>query len=109
MVKLADSLQQFLGSVPGLPPPAGVFLNQDFAKIGATLGLTDVKALGLSSVPDAAGGFRNRLFLFTPDGRHGLLAGLGGAAGPFQHPRLAGGRGFFSPRASLTSRSSTRR
>jgi hypothetical protein len=89
VVKLADSLQQFLGSVPGLPPPAGVFLNQDFAKIGATLGLTDVKALGLSSVPDAAGGFRNRLFLFTPDGRHGLLAGLGGAAGPFQHPRLA--------------------
>ncbi len=89
VLKLANSLRTTLTSIPNLPPAAGVFLQQDFGKIGTTLGFTDVKALGLSSVPDAAGGFRNRIFLYTPDGRHGFLAGFGGTAGPFKFPQLA--------------------
>jgi type IV pilus assembly protein PilA len=40
-------------------------------------------------VPDGTGFFRNRAFFYTPEGRHGLLAGLGGKPGPFAHLTLA--------------------
>ncbi|MBE2215644.1 MAG: hypothetical protein IAE82_17360, partial [Opitutaceae bacterium] len=52
------------------------------------LGLTDIKAIGLSSVATSTG-FRNRAFFYTPGGRHGLLAGLGGAPTAPQHVHLA--------------------
>jgi type IV pilus assembly protein PilA len=45
--------------------------------------------MGVSSVPDGAGYFRNRMFLYTGGERHGLLAGLGGKPGPFTHVNLA--------------------
>jgi hypothetical protein len=53
------------------------------------LGLTDVKAFGVSSVPDGSGFFRNRIFVYTGGERHGLLAGLGGKPAPFKHLGLA--------------------
>lgn len=68
--------------------PQAVLFQQDYAKIAADLGLTDVKAIGLSSVA-VEGGFRNRCFFYTPGGRHGLLAALGGPATPFQNLDLA--------------------
>jgi type IV pilus assembly protein PilA len=45
--------------------------------------------MGFSSVPDGTGFFRNRAFLYTPEPRQGLLAGLGGKSGPFTHVNLA--------------------
>ena len=56
------------------------------------LGLTDVKAIGVSSVPDGSGFFRNRLFIYTGGERHGLMAALGGKPAPFKHlgPRARG-------------------
>lgn len=69
--------------------PQAAALKQDFVQIAADLGLSDVKAIGLSSVADPSGGFRNRCFFYTPTGRRGLLAGLGGPAAPFENLRLA--------------------
>ncbi len=37
----------------------------------------------------ADGGYRNRTFFYTPQGRHGLLVGLGGPAAPFIHTKMA--------------------
>lgn len=82
--KLAVTLRDFAAQMLALQQPmAAAMLPQDLAPIFADLGLTDVKALGLSSVPDANGGFRNRVFLFTPEGRHGFFAGLGGPSTPY--------------------------
>jgi type IV pilus assembly protein PilA len=53
------------------------------------LGLTDIKAMGVSSVPDGTGFFRNRIFVHTGPERRGLMAGLGGKPGPFKHLGLA--------------------
>ena len=69
-------------------PQAAAF-KQDYVQIAADLGFSDVKAIGLSSVADSTGGFRNRCFFYTPAGRRGLLAGLGGPATPFENIRLA--------------------
>ena len=78
-------LDQFGKTVPGL----GAYANQDYGAIAATLGLTDVKAAGFSSVPESDGYFRNRTFLYTGGERHGLMAGLGGKPAPFKHVHLA--------------------
>ena len=69
--------------------PQAAALKQDFVQIAADLGLSDVKAIGLSSVADAPGTYRNRCFFYTPSGRRGLLAGLGGPAAPFENLRFA--------------------
>jgi type IV pilus assembly protein PilA len=87
--KLAGGLKGILQNVGRMNPSAAPFANQDYAALFAKLGLNDVKALGVSSVPDGTGFFRNRTFFYTPDGRHGLLAGLGGKPGPFTHLGLA--------------------
>ena len=87
-LRLADTLRGVADNVAETQPQAAV-LKQDFRQIFTDLGLADIKAIGLSSVPEAGGGFRNRCFLYTPDGRHGLLSGLGGVATPFQHLQLA--------------------
>ncbi len=86
--RLAHALKGFADGIAADQPQAAV-LRQDFVQIFADLGLSDVKALGLSSVPDPAGGFRNRCFFYTPAGRHGLLAGFGGPAAPFRNLALA--------------------
>lgn len=86
--RLAGVLRGVADSVAADQPQAAV-LKQDFAAIFTDLGLADVKAVGLSSVPDPTGGFRNRCFFYTPNGRRGLLAGLGGPAAPFQNLQLA--------------------
>lgn len=86
--RLAAALRGVADSVATDQPQAAV-LQQDFAAIFTELGLADVKAVGLSSAADPAGGFRNRCFFYTPNGRRGLLAGLGGPAAPFQNLRLA--------------------
>ncbi len=87
--KLAGGLQGVLTQVGKAQPNVAPFAKQDYAALAAILGLTDVKALGVSSVPDEAGFFRNRMFLYTGGERHGLLAGLGGKPGPFTHLNLA--------------------
>ena len=89
-LKLAAALHTMAENVSaGQPAAVAAMLQQDYAKLFADLGLTDIKAVGFSSVPAATGGFRNAAFLYTPGGRHGLLAVLGGAPGPFIHTKLA--------------------
>jgi len=88
-LKLAGGLKDILGLIATAQPQIAPYVNQDFAALFKSLGLDDVKAVGLSSVPDGTGFFRNKLFLYTPGPRHGLLAGLGGKPGPFTHLHLA--------------------
>lgn len=88
-LKLAQGLKGMVGNLAQMNPAAQPFLNQDYAALFTKLGLTDIKAMGISSVPDGTGFFRNRVFLYTPEGRRGLLAGLGGKPGPFAHLSLA--------------------
>ena len=88
-LKLTGSLQAIVAEVAKTQPDAKPFARQDYAALAALLGLTDIKALGVSSVPDGTGQFRNRMFLYTGGERHGLMAGLGGKPGPFRHLDLA--------------------
>lgn len=88
-VQLAEKLKGLLQNVGRANPNAAPFANQDVPALFAKLGINDVKAMGVSSVPDGTGFFRNRVFFYTPEGRHGLLAGLGGKPGPFAHLGLA--------------------
>ena len=89
VLKLASVLRQFVAQAAAQNPMAAAFVPKDFGPIFKDLGLTDITALGLSSVQAADGTFRNRVFLYTPGGRNGLLAGLGGAPGPFISPQIA--------------------
>jgi type IV pilus assembly protein PilA len=90
VLKLAGDLQEALQQVTKLQPTAVPFLPKDFRALATTLGLGDVKAVGVSSVPDGTGYFRNRAFFYTGDGaRHGILAGLGGPPHKFTHLNLA--------------------
>ncbi len=89
MQLLATELRRIADNVAEAQPVAGAMLQQDYARIFDELGLTDVKAIGLSSARDVAGGYRNRVYFHTPGGRHGLLTGLGGSAVPFVHTKLA--------------------
>jgi hypothetical protein len=89
VLKFVDGLRSMLDQIAKQQPNLAPFLKQDYGKIAQTLGLTDVKAVGFSSVPDGTGFFRNRVFLYTPDQRHGLLAGLGGKPAAFSHVALA--------------------
>ena len=87
--KLATTVRNLAENISAAQPAAGAFLKQDYQKLFADLGLADIKALGISSVPAATGGFRNRAFFYTPQGRHGLLAGLGGPPAPFVYAKMA--------------------
>lgn len=89
VLKLAAVVRQFAVQAAAQQPQAAAFIPKDFGPIFQDLGLTDVAALGLSSVQAADGSFRNRVFLYTPGGRHGLLAGLGGAPAPFVAAQVA--------------------
>jgi len=87
--KVAGGLQDLLGQIAVKQPMVAPYAKQDWTEIFQLLGLDDIKAMGVSSVPDGHGYFRNRAFFYTPDGRHGLLAGLGGKPAPFAYVKLA--------------------
>ena len=88
-LKVASVLQTILAEFAKTQPQIAPKLNQDCAALFKILGLTDIKAVGLSSVPDGTGFFRNRVFFYTPEQRHGLMAGLGGEPAPFARLNLA--------------------
>jgi type IV pilus assembly protein PilA len=87
--KLAAGLQGVMDQMAATQPQLAPFVKQDYAALFDLLGLGDIKAVGLSSVPDGTGFFRNRVFFYTPEKRHGLLAGLGGGPAPFARLGLA--------------------
>jgi len=89
VLKVAGSLQGLAKQLATVQPAAAMVANQDFAAIATKLGVNDVKAVGLSSVRDDTGFFRNQVFFYTPGDRHGLLLGLGGKPGPLAHTNLA--------------------
>lgn len=88
VLKVAPYLRTLADGFAEQQPMAAPFLKQDFSQLLTDLGLNDVKAIGLSSVASGNGMFRNRIYLHTPDGRRGLLSGLGGAPSAF-NARLA--------------------
>jgi hypothetical protein len=87
VAKLGESASRFAEQVAALHPMAAL-ARQDYVQIFDELGLADVKAIGLSSVSEGQG-FRNRVFIYTPAGRRGLLTIVGGAAKPFVNVRMA--------------------
>jgi type IV pilus assembly protein PilA len=89
LLKLTGYFQGILADVAKTQPGANLVAQQDLPAIVTMLGLTDVKALGVSSVPDGTGFFRNRLFIYTGGERHGLMAALGGKPAPLKHIGLA--------------------
>ncbi|HMD59833.1 MAG TPA: hypothetical protein VKG78_00285 [Opitutaceae bacterium] len=89
VLALAGSAQTVVGQIAAAQPQLSKLAKQDFKALVSDLGLTDVKAIGLSSVREAGGTFRNRAFLYTPEGRHGLFAVFGGQPGRFVGARLA--------------------
>lgn len=89
VLKLTSSLKSILGEVAKTQPEVAMVAQQDLNAIATKLGLTDVKAFGVSSVPEGNGAFRNRMFLYTGGERHGLMAGLGGKPAPLKHIGLA--------------------
>jgi hypothetical protein len=99
--KVTGGIQNFLTELAKVQPNVAPFAQQDYSAIAATLGLTDIKAAGVSSVPDGTGFFRNRMFFYTPGDRHGLLLGLGGKPGPFTHLNLAPADTAFYAEADL--------
>ena len=89
LLKLTGRLQGLMADISKTQPGASMVAHQDLAGIVTMLGLTDVKAVGVSSVPDGTRFFRNRIFIYTGGERHGLMAGLGGKPAAFKHVGLA--------------------
>ena len=89
MLELAGSVQRVVAQLAKVQPQLSMFAKQDFKVLMMDLGLDDIKAVGLSSVHQAGGTYRNRAFLYTPKGRHGLFAIFGGKPGGFVGTRLA--------------------
>lgn len=89
VLKMVNALNGSLGQLAATQPALAPYLKQDYAALATKLGFTDIKAVGFSSVPDGSGFFRNRVFLYVPGKRQGVLAGLGGASAPFAHLNLA--------------------
>ena len=85
----AGNVQALVRQIAMAQPKAAAFAKQDFKALFTEIGLNDVKAIGLSSVREAGGTFRNRAFLYTPEGRHGIFAVFGGQPGRFVGARLA--------------------
>ena len=88
-LKLADNVRQMAGRLADVNPALKAGANLDYRAIFTALGLDDIKALGFSSVRGADGAFRNREFFYTPAGRHGLLAVVGGPPAAFTRTHLA--------------------
>lgn len=88
-LSLAATAQEMARQIAAQQPALSMFAKQDFKMLVATLGLNDVKAIGVSSVREAQGTYRNRAFLYTPQGRHGLTEVFGGNPVPFVNTRMA--------------------
>lgn len=88
-LSFAGTAQGMVKSLVAVQPQYSMFAKQDFKEVFTTLGLDDVKAIGVSSVHEPAGAYRNRTFLYTPQGRHGFFAVFGGNPAPFAYARLA--------------------
>jgi type IV pilus assembly protein PilA len=89
LASAGTSVQALAKQLVVVQPQLSMFAKQDFKALMDDLGLTDVKAVGVSSVLQAGGTYRNRAFLYTPEGRHGLFAVFGGQSGRFTGTRLA--------------------
>lgn len=88
--KLAHLLQSVMKqAVQGPAAGPAQAAAEKLPAIFTALGFDDITAVGVSSVPEAGGQFRNRAFFYTPNGRHGLLLAFGGDAAPFTDLRLA--------------------
>jgi hypothetical protein len=85
---IARRLTEAMAAAAGDEPEAQRF-KQDYAALAAELGLTQIRAVGMSSIARPDGSFHNRMFLLAPAPRRGLLAALGGPARPFSTARLA--------------------
>jgi type IV pilus assembly protein PilA len=86
---LASSAQVLVHQLALTQPQLAALDRQDLKGLFSELGLNDIKAVGFSSVREADGIYRNRTFLFTPAGRHGLLAAFGGRPGRFIGSKMA--------------------
>lgn len=92
VLKLAGELQKVFQEIARTQPEVEQLqklAGQDFSDLAQMLGLADIKAMGVSSVAESDGYYRNRAYLHTGPSRRGLLAGLGGKPGPFRHVSLA--------------------
>jgi hypothetical protein len=88
-LEVAKPAQEFVKKMAETQPKLSMFAKQDFKEFMTTLGIDDIKAVGMSSVRESSGYYRNRTFIYTPNGRHGLLAVFGGNPGPFVNEKLA--------------------
>jgi type II secretory pathway pseudopilin PulG len=89
VAELVTPVQMAMRQIAETQPQMAMFAKQDFKALFTSLGLDDIKAIGLSSVHQADGLYRNRAFMYTPQGRHGLLAVFGGDPGPFVNASMA--------------------
>jgi type IV pilus assembly protein PilA len=89
VLKIAGTFTEVMKQVSAQKGFPVTQLKQDYGELSTMLGLTDIKAVGFSSVPDGTGFFRNRAFVYIPAERRGLLAGLGGKPAPFARLGLA--------------------
>ncbi len=88
-LKVAANIKTITDQIVAKQPMLGMFLERDYAALFTELGFNDIKAIGFSSVAQAGGGFRNRTFFYTPEGRRGLLAIVGGPPTAFLNTKLA--------------------
>ena len=89
LAKVAGDLQRVMSEAAKMQPAGVPAPKAELGEIARMLGLTDVKALGVSSVQDETGYFRNRMFVYTGTERRGLFAAFGGKPAPFKHLNLA--------------------
>lgn len=69
--------------------PLSSLIDPDLAPLAEDLGMTDIAAVGLSSVRRDDEFYDNRVYIHTPRGRRGLLRAFDGAPGPFEGLKLA--------------------
>ncbi len=85
-----DAALRFLDDyVKTIQQTAPILPGVNIKAILGPLGLQQIRAAGASSYSLGDGMYRNRIFLYTPDGRAGLLKALGGKPASFQAPAIA--------------------
>ncbi len=89
VTKVATQMQSIFSETAKDSPELALMQHLNLADLAQTLGFTGVKALGVSSVPDGTGYFRNRAFFYDKGERTGLMKALGGKPAPFKHVGLA--------------------
>lgn len=88
IARLGRDLTTAIADAVGDDPELAI-LRQDYAAIFEEIGISGIKAVGMSSTRTGPGGYLNRSFVHAPEPRRGLLAALGGPARPFSTTRLA--------------------